>query len=287
MAPKRRSGNEECFLEDSLESFSIPEVDEQKSDPPPSLPSRGVKEAHPPTHPSTNDRRVMISGISRQAMQYLLLQANKKRKRRGKSSTLFTPKFESIPEEKIVTTFVMSSADIRVENALTLSPNIPSEYVSWMIDEYMIDTEVSEEVHEGSQHGDEDGDVDNENTSNDDDDDDEDTERILLFQAIRNYNTKVLKEILNRNPHCVSYRDERGNTPLIMATIVGWRKAIKLFIKGGADLDCKNHKGNTSCHYAFILPNYGDVQRYFYRKKANLFLLNERGFTCKYHRLSA
>jgi hypothetical protein len=283
MAPKKRAsvGNEETFLEDSLETFSIPKVDEKNNYS--SLPSNGTG---PSTQLSTQDRKVMISGISRQAMRYLLLQANKKRKKRGKSSTLFTPKFETIPEESILQTFVMSSSNIRVENAFTLSPNIPSEYVSWMIDEYM-----KEEEEESGQGGNDENDVPkNKDSERSDEAPGEeghgDDERKLLFQAIRNYNTMVLKEILNRNPDCVSYRDERGNTPLILATIVGWRKAIKLFIKTGADLDCRNHKGNTSCHYAFILPNYGDIQRYFYRKKANLFLVNERGYTCKYHRLS-
>jgi hypothetical protein len=267
MAPKAASNPEngnDRVLEDSLETFSIPQPSDLKPNPTPLTPAM---------NPS---RRILISGVSKQAMQYLLLQANKKRRRRGKIPTTFNPKFEAIPEDAMIALPPLSlpHGNIRLANALTLTPIIPPEYVSWMIDEYMnLNEDDDEERGEGEKEGQH--------------EQEEEEEKQLLFQSIKNYNTKVFKEICGRNPSCISYRDDKGNTPLILATIVGWRKAIKILIRNGSDLNCQNYKGNTCCHYAFILPNYTDIQRYFYRKKADLTILNEKNFTCKYQQLAS
>jgi ankyrin repeat protein len=152
-----------------------------------------------------------------------------------------------------------------------------------MIDEYMTLTDEDEEDNEdqAQERNNDEG----EGGGGYHEEEGEEEEKLLLFQSIKNYNTKVFKEITSRNPSCISYRDDKGNTPLILATIVGWRKAIKILIRNGSDLDAQNHKGNTCCHYAFILPNYTDIQRYFYRKKANFTIVNEKNFNCKYQQL--
>ena len=67
------------------------------------------------------------------------------------------------------------------------------------------------------------------------------------------------------------------NTPLIVATAVGWKKAIRLLLKRGADVNAQNRFGNTSLHYACLHEN-DEIQNYLRRKNALSSIRNERGF---------
>lgn len=102
-------------------------------------------------------------------------------------------------------------------------------------------------------------------------------ETSTLMNAIIEADSDTFKETLNNNEKLLFCRDENGNTPLIIATAVGWKKAIRLLLKRGADVNAQNRFGNTSLHYA-CLHESDEIQNYLRRKNALSSIRNERGF---------
>lgn len=58
-----------------------------------------------------------------------------------------------------------------------------------------------------------------------------------IFDLIRNNNLSDLDKALQANPDLVNLPDEKGFTPLVLATYLGNREIAKLLIERGADLN--------------------------------------------------
>jgi ankyrin repeat protein len=102
----------------------------------------------------------------------------------------------------------------------------------------------------------------------------------FLFAAIESTDSESIKNLLDTNSNLLYCRDTDGNTPLIAATIRGWRKAIKLLIKKGADVNSQNRYGNTALHFSCALGDREDISRYLLKKNALSTVKNERGVSC-------
>jgi hypothetical protein len=220
----------------------------------------------PPSHRITLRR---TSGCSKEYMSCLLRIANQRKRRRNKRVGKYTPIYESIVETSQVNLGIPSwwpqhySLNYMSPQKSPAPPS--SEYVEWL----------TFQIHECQ----------NMQTS-DDEKGEAFGEREIeadapseLFRAIGSYDTKLLKLLIETQTHLIHGRDRNGNTPLMLATVVGWRKAIKLLIKQGVDINASNRFGNTCSHFANALPDCEDMERYFRRKNAATHLLNERGIS--------
>jgi hypothetical protein len=78
----------------------------------------------------------------------------------------------------------------------------------------------------------------------------------------------------------LNVRDEYGNTILTIACQNGNKKVAKLVLRRGADINARNHKGNTPLHYCFHY-GYGDtLGQYLMEKGANSSIRNNAGRPC-------
>ena len=216
-------------------------------------------------------RTVTVSGCSRALMTQLLAKASRRRKKRSKHALFFTPRLETIPEDRELSsvssrmnpldrttridtsTLVLSSGNHESEKDTSGEAvnDVDPEYVEWLLSQ---------------------GNASSEDRGN--------SELYAFFSSIRSNDGPLFKEMLASNPNLVYGRDSNGNTALILSTIVGWRKGIKLLIKRGADVNSQNRFGNTCLHFAHAMDGSGDIQRYLMKKTASDKIRNERGLCC-------
>jgi hypothetical protein len=73
--------------------------------------------------------------------------------------------------------------------------------------------------------------------------------------------------------------DDYGNTLLHLCCHAGFKRGVKLCVRGGCDLDGTNRYGNTPMHFAKE-GGRGKIVEYLKKKGARTDLRNELGLTC-------
>jgi len=58
-----------------------------------------------------------------------------------------------------------------------------------------------------------------------------------IFKAVRNNDVSAIESAISDNPSVLEARDDRGSTPLILASYLGHREATKKLVESGADLN--------------------------------------------------
>lgn len=76
-----------------------------------------------------------------------------------------------------------------------------------------------------------------------------------IFSYARHGRCTDLERLLDRGIP-LNVRDEYGNTLLTIACQNGNKKVAKLVLRRGADINSRNHKGNTPLHYCFHYGKY-------------------------------
>ena len=71
-----------------------------------------------------------------------------------------------------------------------------------------------------------------------------------LFSAVRHDRLQTTESLLNDGIP-VDVRDENGNSLLIIACQNGNKKIVKFLLRRGANMNLRNHKGNTPLHFCF------------------------------------
>lgn len=100
-----------------------------------------------------------------------------------------------------------------------------------------------------------------------------------IFSYARHGRCDDIERLLDRGIP-LNVRDEYGNTLLIIACQNGNKKVAKLVLRRGADINARNHKGNTPLHYCFHY-GYGDtLGQYLMSKGANSSIRNNAGLPC-------
>lgn len=100
-----------------------------------------------------------------------------------------------------------------------------------------------------------------------------------IFSLTRHNRAKDVLELLDRgvNPNVA---DPHGNTVLAIACQNGLRRIAKGALRKGADINYRNHRGNTPLHFCFQF-GYGDsLGQYLISKGADPTIRNSDGFTC-------
>ena len=67
-----------------------------------------------------------------------------------------------------------------------------------------------------------------------------------FFNEIRNGNLEQVVGIYSSNPRLLNAKDERGSTPLILATYYGHAQISRFLLENGADVEAKDGSGNTA-----------------------------------------
>lgn len=67
-----------------------------------------------------------------------------------------------------------------------------------------------------------------------------------LFDAIRNGDLEMVQAIITAHPELVNIKDQRGSTPLLLATYYGNQDISEAILKHKPDLNAKDSSGNTA-----------------------------------------
>jgi hypothetical protein len=86
------------------------------------------------------------------------------------------------------------------------------------------------------------------------------TPQEAIFAAIRNNDLATLADAINTDPGVLEARDERGSTPLVLASYLGNREATKALVEAGADLNAFSATGTALMGVCF--KGYDDIAAY-------------------------
>src|SRR5690606_17616678 len=67
-----------------------------------------------------------------------------------------------------------------------------------------------------------------------------------LFYAIRSEDIDLVRDILRQNPEWLNTKDQRGSTPLLLATYYGYEELTDFILSLNPDLNTKDGSGNTA-----------------------------------------
>ena len=98
------------------------------------------------------------------------------------------------------------------------------------------------------------------------------TDRPLL-EAIKKGNIKIVKKYLTKS-NC-NIVDEAGNTLLIIATVNGFMKIVKLLLQTGADINLMNPVGHTALNKA-VGTKQNNIAKFLIKSGANVNQTDER-----------
>ncbi|MCP9237638.1 ankyrin repeat domain-containing protein [Lewinella sp. JB7] len=99
-----------------------------------------------------------------------------------------------------------------------------------------------------------------------------------FFAAIRNGDVAEVKDMLARQPELQHARDQRGSTPLVLATYLENLDTTRALVEAGADPDTKDGTGNTPLMGVCFKGNLA-IARYLLERGANPSVRNATGGT--------
>ena len=110
------------------------------------------------------------------------------------------------------------------------------------------------------------------------------TETTNFFNAIRSNELEEVQQLLNANPDLVHGKDERGSTPLILATYYNHEAIANLILRKNAKIDVNavNFAGATPLIYATTF-NRQAIIKMLLTKNADATVKDQRGNTALDH----
>ena len=99
-----------------------------------------------------------------------------------------------------------------------------------------------------------------------------------FFREIRNGNIEAVQEILKTAPELVNSKDERGSTPLILASYYNHLQIANLLLDQGAAIDAKDASGNSAL-MGVCFKGFAEVAKELIEKGANINERNAMGAT--------
>ena len=99
-----------------------------------------------------------------------------------------------------------------------------------------------------------------------------------LFNAIRSEDEQTVASLLAEHPELLNEKDQRGSTPLLLATYYGHLGISKKIIAAGADLNAKDASGNTAL-MGVCFKGYVDVAKLLIDEGADVNVQNFNGAT--------
>lgn len=97
-----------------------------------------------------------------------------------------------------------------------------------------------------------------------------------LINYIRSGQAGPLSDLLKKNPDLVNTRDERGFTPLVLATYLGQKEIAELLIDHGAEINAQDALGNTALMGVCFKGSH-ELAEMLISKGADIHLTNHEG----------
>ncbi|OQR97994.1 ras family GTPase [Thraustotheca clavata] len=97
-----------------------------------------------------------------------------------------------------------------------------------------------------------------------------------LHMAVAMQNHTLIKALMEANV-MIDVVDDIGQTPLLLASLVGDTTTIKLLLDAGADAACQNREGHTSLHYAATYCHDENAFRLLIKKGAGVNAKSAKG----------
>lgn len=99
-----------------------------------------------------------------------------------------------------------------------------------------------------------------------------------FFNAIRSGNLEGIQKVLTSVPELLNAIDERGSTPLLLATYYGHMEVAKYLLDSGAEVDAKDSSGNTAL-MGVCFKGYENIAALLVNAGANVNHVNSMGAT--------
>lgn len=103
-------------------------------------------------------------------------------------------------------------------------------------------------------------------------------EKVDFFNDIRNGNLERVKKTLDNIPDLLHAIDDRGSTPLLLATYYGHIDVTKYLLDLGAEVDAKDSSGNTAL-MGVCFKGYEKIVALLVNAGANVNHVNSMGAT--------
>ncbi|MGB5361371.1 MAG: ankyrin repeat domain-containing protein, partial [Eudoraea sp.] len=100
-----------------------------------------------------------------------------------------------------------------------------------------------------------------------------------FFNEIRKGNIETIKELVTQFPDLVNSLDQRGSTPLILATYYDFREISNFLLEQGAKIDAKDASGNTAL-MGTSFKGLVEIAKDLIKRGANVNERNAMGATC-------
>lgn len=101
----------------------------------------------------------------------------------------------------------------------------------------------------------------------------------IFFNAIRNGDLKRIEKLLEETPKLIASRDQRGSTPLILATYYNHAALADFLIKKGANPNDKDSSGNTAL-MGVCFKGFCEIAKKLILAGADVNHCNSMGATC-------
>ncbi len=99
-----------------------------------------------------------------------------------------------------------------------------------------------------------------------------------LYSAIQSGDLNAVQTIIGANPEIANKTDQRGFTPLILATYLEKKEVSEFLIDHGADIDAQDASGNTAL-MGVSHKGHQEITRMLLSKGADIDIKNDDGDT--------
>lgn len=99
-----------------------------------------------------------------------------------------------------------------------------------------------------------------------------------LAQLMYAGNLEQIKRLIQERPDIVNKPDERGFTPLIMATYLNKKEIAEFLLEKGADINAQDASGNTAL-MGVAFKGYADIAQMLINRGADTSVVNNAGET--------
>lgn len=100
-----------------------------------------------------------------------------------------------------------------------------------------------------------------------------------ISDHIRNSDLEALKNAIQTNPDLVNQPDEKGFTPLILATYLGETNTVELLIDHGADINAQDPNMGMTALMGVCFKGSEDLAKLLVERGADTSLKNKQGET--------
>jgi len=100
-----------------------------------------------------------------------------------------------------------------------------------------------------------------------------------ITDYIRTSNQEALKEAISSNPEIVNQPDERGFTPLVLATYLNQKDVTELLLANGADINAQDAMMGNTALMGVCFKGSHELAKLLVEKGADTTLKNKQGET--------